>query len=221
MCGQFAILGSLKAIKDYYEFLKGGNFVLDEDDFYGFDTIPHLKQHTSQPPPCKWGGKGGGKYYHAVLPCDSIKPMMYVPIVVVNKKLEINSDEIGKRINFLPARWGLVPFWAKDESFAYKTINARQETLSQKASFKYAYEQRRCLVPFTGYYEREERGGKLHYFSNEKNDFKSFAGLFEIWGDEKLITFTIVTCPAIGEVAKVHQRMPMILNEEEAIKWIA
>jgi hypothetical protein len=36
MCGQFAVLGSLKAIKDYYEFLKDGDFTLDDDYFNRF-----------------------------------------------------------------------------------------------------------------------------------------------------------------------------------------
>ncbi|MCL2063141.1 MAG: SOS response-associated peptidase [Candidatus Cloacimonetes bacterium] len=227
MCGQFAILGSLKAIKDYYNFLKNGSFVLDEDDFYNFES--ELLSN---------------------LPNEIVKPMNWVPIVtsdltlrshnftfqdVIPSQIEGVGERSGK-IKILPARWGLIPFWAKDEKVAYKTINARQETLAEKPSFKYAYHQRRCLIPFTGFYERDNKTienknfediffqtskkEKLLFFSNPNNNIKSFAGLYEIWGQEKLVTFTIVTCPANEEISKIHHRMPVILDEFEAYKWL-
>ena len=238
MCGQFAVLGSLKAIKDYYEFLKNGSFVLDEDDFYRFESDMLLD-----------------------LPKEKVRIMTWMPIV-------FNDSQ---RIKMMPARWGLVPYWAKDEKIASKTFNARQETLTEKPSFKYAYQKRRCLVPFTGYYEsgveqftnhnsqitnnnpiqrkinatndtfdfdnfndseaistmdRDKldhyKGGvkKQYFFPNKDNSIKSFAGLYEIWGQDRLVTFTIITCPAQGEVAKINHRMPVILDEDEAMRWI-
>ena len=50
-------------------------------------------------------------------------------------------------------RWGLIPSWAKDRKIAWKTINARAETIATSASFKTAYAKRRCLVPVDGFYE--------------------------------------------------------------------
>jgi putative SOS response-associated peptidase YedK len=144
------------------------------------------------------------------LPKEKVFPKQFNPIII---------QELNK-IKILEARWGLVPFWAKDDSFATKTINARSETLSEKPSFKYAYEKRRCLIPFTGYFEWD-KNKVLHSFPNNSNELKSFAGLFEIWGVENLITFTIITCPADEIVAKVHDRMPVVLNEEEALRWIS
>ena len=43
------------------------------------------------------------------------------------------------RMGFL--RWGLIPPWAKDMSIGYKMINARAETLSEKPSFRNAYQE--------------------------------------------------------------------------------
>ena len=43
-------------------------------------------------------------------------------------------------------RWGLIPFWSKDTSNAARMINARQETLTERASFKNLVNRRRCLI---------------------------------------------------------------------------
>ncbi len=50
-------------------------------------------------------------------------------------------------IRFAPARWGLIPSWAKDLKIGYSTINARAETVAEKPSFRSAFKHRRCLVP--------------------------------------------------------------------------
>jgi len=185
MCGQFAILGSLKAVKEYYEFLKSGDFSFEDDYFDYFDE--KLIQ----------------------LPNLSITPKKYLPIITyIKDKVSIKS-----------ARWGLVPFWAKDDKQSFKTINARIETIHEKPSFKYAYQQRRCLIPMSGFYEKSPVK-KEYYFPNENDKLQSFAGLYEIWGSDKLITFTVITCPADDRVINVHPRMPIVLNELEAINWI-
>ena len=207
MCGQFAVLGSVKAIKDYYTFLKDSGFIID-NDFYESDFVDLIK-----------------------LPNDKVKPMDYMPIVCVDhlSSPPNNVPELPQKINIIPARWGLVPFWAKDETIAYKTINARIETMKEKPSFKYAYQQRRCLIPVSGFYERDSEK-ILHYFEvvDDNNEpqrsqivtFKSFAGLYEIWGPNKLVTFTIVTQEADDRVKKVHPRMPIVLDNPQANKWL-
>jgi len=188
MCGQFAVLASLKAIKDYYEFLKDGGFMFDVDEFYEFDSDLLID-----------------------LPQETVKPMNYLPII---------TNRVGTVVSVLPARWGLVPHWAKDESFAHKAINARVETLSEKASFKYAYQKRRCLVPMTGFYEKGQ------YFPNNDERMKSFAGLYEVWefGAGKatgIVTFTVVTCPADERVSGTHHRMPVVLDERPAVRLMS
>lgn len=185
MCGQFAVLANLKAIKDYYEFLKNANFEIDKQDFYDIDD-DLFSGHQ-----------------------DIIKPFQYAPIIV-------NESD---RIKLFFARWGLIPFWAKDEKIAGKTINARLESLPEKPSFKYAFQKRRCLIPFTGFYESAPDKSK-HFFKNENNTLKSFAGLYEFWGKENLLTYTIITCPANEEVSKVHHRMPLILDKENSVRWL-
>ena len=191
MCGQFAILGGIKAIKDYYEFFKNSGFILD-DDFFEYQFSGNIN-----------------------LPNEHIKPMEYIPIVAtVNYKICIKE-----------ARWGLIPFWAKNTDIAYKTINARVETLSEKPSYKYAYKERRCLIPVSGFYEKDA-AKQSHYFTAEPseipncNPIKSMAGLYEVWGKDSLVTFTIVTTTADERVRKIHERMPMVLDELSAVKWL-
>jgi hypothetical protein len=78
-------------------------------------------------------------------------------------------------------RWGLVPYWAKDEKIGFKTINARAETIDTAHSFRSAFKKRRCLIPADGFYEwKKVIGGKIPY-SIEMKDGSPFvfAGL---WG---------------------------------------
>ena len=55
-------------------------------------------------------------------------------------------------------RWGLIPAWARDETIAHRTFNARSETVSTKPAFRAAIRARRCLVPLNGFYEWRRRG---------------------------------------------------------------
>ena len=50
-------------------------------------------------------------------------------------------------------RWGLIPNWAKDPKIAYKTINARTESVDTAPSFRQAFMKRRCLIPVDEFYE--------------------------------------------------------------------
>ncbi len=57
----------------------------------------------------------------------------------------IRLNETGER-ELVRLRWGLIPFWAKDEKIGYKTINARVETVAEKPAFRAAFRKRRCLI---------------------------------------------------------------------------
>jgi putative SOS response-associated peptidase YedK len=133
----------------------------------------------------------------------------------------IRLTEEGRELSLL--RWGLIPFWAKDEKIGYRTINARSETVAEKPSFREAFKQRRCLIPATGFYEWwKTPSGKVPHHIVPLDCLWAFAGLWERWekGDEPLETFTILTTEAAQSIKHIHPRMPTILEPRDYDVWL-
>jgi len=121
-------------------------------------------------------------------------------------------------------RWGLVPSWAKDISFGNRMFNARAETVSEKPSFKNAFKRRRCLIPASGFYEwHPENGLKQPYFCHIRQSLFSFAGIWEQWQDatgNQLQSCAILTSAAVGDMEKIHHRMPVVIRSENQVSWL-
>ena len=121
-------------------------------------------------------------------------------------------------------RWGLIPFWAKDTKIGYKLINARSETVDEKASFKHAFKRRRCLILCDGFYEWEKIRNKKQPYRFHMKDEKPFAmaGLYEEWtkGEEQITSCTILTTIPNELTKKVHDRMPVILPQNAYDFWL-
>jgi putative SOS response-associated peptidase YedK len=125
----------------------------------------------------------------------------------------------------LPAMWGLVNSWAKDKKRAAQQINARAETLASRSGFKDAFRKRRCVVPADGFFEwvGTKNARQPIWFHRPDGGLLLFAGLYESWQPkpgEWERTFTIVTTDANDVVGRVHDRMPVILSDEEADAWM-
>jgi putative SOS response-associated peptidase YedK len=124
--------------------------------------------------------------------------------------------------------WGLVPAWSRDPAVGPKPINARAETLGEKPSFRQLLARRRCLVLADSFYEWQatERGKIPHRISLKSEEPFAFAGLWDEWVDrasgEVHPTFTIITTEPNELMAKLHNRMPVILPGPEAERtWLA
>lgn len=123
--------------------------------------------------------------------------------------------------------WGLIPFWAKDRKIGYRTLNARSETAHKTPAFRAAFRSRRCLIPASGYYEWDKRGGTEQPYYIQRTDGKpiTIAGLWERWEDkevgELVESCTILTTGASEPVAKLHDRMPVILVSEDFDLWLS
>ena len=124
------------------------------------------------------------------------------------------------------ARWGLINRWATDNGRASQCINAKCETLEQRASFREAFQQRRCVVPADGFYEWVRGPGDKRqplWIHPRADGLMLFAGLYESWypsPNHPEVTFTIVTCAANATIAAIHNRMPVILDEGGAEDWM-
>lgn len=121
-------------------------------------------------------------------------------------------------------RWGLIPFWADDEKIGYRMINARGETVDEKASFKHALKQRRCLILADGFYEWSKEGKQkqpYRFVMKNKEPF-AFAGLWENWNKngKNINSCTIITTRPNDVTEKVHDRMPVILPEDSHEMWL-
>lgn len=133
------------------------------------------------------------------------------------------SEEGGEAF---PMRWGLLPPWAKDTRLAYRTINARLETVASAPAFRGAWKQRRGLVPSSGYYEwmKLDAKNKQPYFIHLADaPVMFYAGLWERRRDDagnELLTYSVLTRDADQTVETVHDRMPLILPPTVFAEWL-
>src|SRR6185369_1321793 len=118
-------------------------------------------------------------------------------------------------------QWGLIPYWSKEPK---GIINARVETIEQKASFSDSFEKRRCLIFADGFYEWE-RNGKIsqpYYFQMKDGAPFAFAGIWDNWKNEgsTITSCAIITTTANKLLAEIHHRMPVILEPESYDLWL-
>ncbi|MQF97910.1 MAG: SOS response-associated peptidase [SAR202 cluster bacterium] len=122
-------------------------------------------------------------------------------------------------------KWGLIPRWSKDTKIASNMINARAETIDQKASFKEPFLKRRCLIPADGFYEWARNNGQKVPMRITLKSGEPFglAGLWETWvsnNTDPITTCTIITTKANELMAPIHHRMPVILPKESEDIWL-
>ena len=131
------------------------------------------------------------------------------------------------------ATWGLIPSWAAHNPEGYRkktnTLNARSESIFEKASFKESASDKRCLILADGFFEpHHENGVAIPYFcyqpssDNPEGDLFLFAGLYSELEDHSLTT-TILTKDANDFFAEIHnkkKRMPLILDHDLFADWL-
>ena len=164
----------------------------------------------------RWGFIDPSGVLDLIKPRYNIAPSQNSPTLVVKEDRRV----------LVMMRWGLVPFWAKEASIGYKIINAKSETLTEKPSFRKPFKEKHCLVLADGFYEWEktDKKNKVPYrFILKNRQPFAFAGLWDVWktpeGDT-LLSFTIITTRANELMERIHDRMPVILNEKDEAKWL-
>jgi putative SOS response-associated peptidase YedK len=129
--------------------------------------------------------------------------------------------------------FGLQPFWAKSKATAGSSkpksgasmINARVETIASKPAYKKALEQRRCIIPVSGYYEWKKIGSKKQpvYIQAKNGNPIPLSGVWERWttrDGEVIESFAIVTRAAEGFMTEIHDRMPLEVPRDQIDLWL-
>lgn len=162
----------------------------------------------------------------------NVAPTTGVRMVVNRRRRDDDGTAVGDPVRQLRvARWGLVPSWAKDLGIGARMINARVESVPDKPAFRRAFATRRALIPADGWYEwQRPEGGKgpkqAFYMVPRDGHVLAFAGLYEFWSDPAdpeaptLTTCTILTAPSTGELAQIHDRMPLVLGRDTWGRWL-
>ena len=123
-------------------------------------------------------------------------------------------------------RWGLVPPWARDASVGARLVNAREESAAELPAFRRAFRERRCLVPADGFYEWQTRGRRFrqpYRVVPADRGLLAIAGLYERWegaAGERVDSCTLLTTRANEAIARLHDRMPVILPREAWAVWL-
>jgi putative SOS response-associated peptidase YedK len=149
-----------------------------------------------------------------LLPRYNVAPSQSMPVVVRNSPNRL-----------VEMQWGLIPSWSKEPRAQFSTINARAETITKSPVFRGPFKSRRCLVPASGFYEWRQTGqGKQPYCIRLKaGELFAFAGLYDVWRDgegNELYSYTIITTTPNDLVAPIHNRMPVILEQEDEQAWL-
>jgi putative SOS response-associated peptidase YedK len=158
-------------------------------------------------------------------PSYNVAPTSQVAIVLDSAKTEPPTRRLE------PARWGLVPSWAKDVSIGSRAFNARSEEVEDKPMFRNALVKRRAIVPASGYYEWKTVDDQKipHYIHPADGSPMFFAGLYEWWKNPKaadddparwVLSFTILTRDSMGELGSIHDRMPLFVDPDFADAWL-
>ena len=148
------------------------------------------------------------------LPNFNVAPTQMHPVIT-------NTDP--EHLQFF--KWGLIPFWAKDEKIGSRMINSRIETVLEKPAFRNAVQKRRCLVPFDGFYEwKKTPSGKIPFriVLKDRGIF-TVAGIWERWQSpeaEEVYTFSLLTQPPNTLLESIHDRMPAILLPAQEQLWL-
>jgi putative SOS response-associated peptidase YedK len=159
----------------------------------------------------------------SAMPRFNVAPGARVPVVT-----EENDDHVIAEF-----RWGLIPHWSR-EDLGTRLSNARGETVWDKPSFRDAVRRHRVIVPMDGFYEwapaapdgpRTKAGRpakRPHLFTRRDGGVLNVAGIASVWrrGEAPIGTFAVVTTEANGTMSPIHDRMPVIIDDDAIDRWL-
>ena len=114
--------------------------------------------------------------------------------------------------------WGFISPWAKDpfQKGIPRPFNARSETIKEKKLFSGSWKYKRCLIPASGFFEKE--------YLIRKKSYETFwlGGIWSKWTSidgAELESCCILTTEPNDLVRTIHHRMPVIVPDELGEQW--
>jgi putative SOS response-associated peptidase YedK len=158
---------------------------------------------------------------------DETYPGYAAPLVV--------KSHLSGRVACGPARFGLIPGWAKDDKVSRHTYNARSETVAEKPSYRSAWRQRQFgLVLVDDFYEPSYESGKAVRWKIQlaSGDPLGIACLWDRWKDpvssELVVSFSMLTVnadkhPVMRQFHKAgdEKRTPVIIAPHLYDQWLS
>jgi putative SOS response-associated peptidase YedK len=132
----------------------------------------------------------------------NVAPSQSVPAII----------ERNRKREFTMLTWGFVLY--PDTIGVH--FNARSEKASQSYTFGAAFQSQRCILPASGFYEWKHGGGKPQpwYFYAEDGMPLALGAIFN------RETVAILTTAANKPVARLHNRMPVLLHPKDFDRWL-
>lgn len=173
-----------------------------------------------------------------VVPDYNVAPTKNIVAVVARHPRDADGERMDDTVerSLRVVRWGLVPYFAKDAKSGARMINARAESAAEKPAFRRAMASRRCLIPADGWFEWQrgaqtsKAGHKQPYYTHYADGSSlAMAGIWEFWKPKDdpdgtypdgLVTAAVLTTSAVGPLAQVHDRMPLLLPPTAWDAWL-
>ena len=167
-------------------------------------------------------------------PNYNVAPTTTVMTVVKRHDHDGEGPDREATLRVRAMRWGLVPPWAKEVGKGPLLFNARAESAGEKNSFRGSVKSRRCLVPMDGWYEWKKgppdakgKPTKIPFFMSPADGTRLFmAGLWSVWHPKDdadaapLLSYSILTTDAVGDLREVHDRMPLVMPFDSWDTWL-
>lgn len=145
----------------------------------------------------------------------------------------IVPDEIGDR-TIRGMVWPLIPFWCHGEIPKFSTANCRSEpdepfskTVANKPAFRDAWQKnRRCLIPFSWFYEWDQRTKPKQPWmvSMKDHPIMVMAGLWDVTetsSKQTLLSCTLMTTAPNQLLKDIgHHRAPVVLDPVHWDTWL-
>jgi len=192
--------------------LKEGFQICENDFVCNRYRLTHSKQYLTE-------------RFEAETSDDGLEDSLRYNIAPTQQVLIVRKEHGEKVRQLTTMRWGLIPSWAKDESIATRTLNARSETVTTTPAFREPILRKRCLIPADGFYEWQKMGSvkQPYCFEVGQGEVFALAGLWDEWtgsDGEVVESCTILTTSPNSIVEDLHNRMPVIVSEDKYDIWL-